>query len=48
MDYAISPLCEAARDPVRVHMCPFEDVAMTGHFQMGSRRSSVCGTITHR
>ena len=26
----------------------FEDVAMTGHFQMGSRRSSVRGTITQR
>ena len=47
MDYAISPLCEAARDPVRVHLS-FEDVAMTGHFQMGSRRSSVRGTITQR
>ena len=47
MDYAISRLCEAARDPVRVHMS-FEDVAVTGHFQMGSRRSSVCGTITQR
>ena len=40
-------LCEAARDPVRVHLS-FEDVAMTGHFQMGSRRSSVRGTITQR
>ena len=47
MDYAISRLCEAARDPVRVHLS-FEDVAVTGHFQMGSRRSSVCGTTTQR
>ena len=47
MDYAISRLCEAARDPVRVHMS-FEDVAVTGHFQMGSRRSSVCGTTQRR
>ena len=44
-DYAISRLCEAARDPVRVHLS-FEDVAVTGHFQMGVA-AVVCVALLH-